>query len=287
MRGMESSGRRKPQPKPQPNSPTFYTARSTYYDQVVALENAIGYSNFCLRDLQLLPLPSFARASLPPPHYAWKSKTEMESFMHSTMTMSKYRRVLGFLNNLNDCRRIAEAAGCEELEEKLEDILRMFKKGSDGMMAKKKPVKIDEFGRTYTTGRRKTSAARVWIIATKHPSQDSIPEPEQSLETLLGLESPPPERPAIPVTTTTVLVNNLPLASYFTLQVDREKVIRPLKLAGVLGGYNVFALVRGGGTTGQSGAIAHGIAKGLAVHEPQMADILRKGESFFFLPWLH
>ena len=58
---------------------------------------------------------------------------------------------------------------------------------------------------------------------------------------------------------------------------DRETVIRPLQLAGVFGAFNVFALVRGGGTTGQSGAIAVGLARGLAAHVPEVTDILRKG----------
>lgn len=56
-------------------------------------------------------------------------------------------------------------------------------------------------------------------------------------------------------------------------------MVRPLKVAGVLGGFNIFALVRGGGTSGQSGAVALGIAKALAAHEPGVEGILRKGDS--------
>jgi hypothetical protein len=62
-------------------------------------------------------------------------------------------------------------------------------------------------------------------------------------------------------------VNNVPLSTYLTLAADQERIVRPLKLTGVLGVYNVFALVRGGGTSGQSGAAMHGIAKGVAAHE--------------------
>lgn len=194
--------------------------------------------------------------------------------MQTTLTMAKYRRVLTLLNELNDYRRIAETAGCEELGNKMEGILVLFRKGAADLTTKRKAVVFDEFGRTYTVGKRKTSTARVWII----PAKDAPPtEPEESIEGLLGLTPPTPQ---ISVTPSTVLVNNLPLATYFSLPADREKIIRPLKLAGVLGGYNIFTLVRGGGTTGQSGAIAHGIAKGLAVHEPQMVDVLRKGALF-------
>ena len=60
---------------------------------------------------------------------------------------------------------------------------------------------------------------------------------------------------------------------------DRERVLRPLKITGLLGAFNVFAIARGGGTTGQSGAISLGIAKALAAHVPDVAPILRKCES--------
>jgi len=54
--------------------------------------------------------------------------------------------------------------------------------------------------------------------------------------------------------------------------------VRPLKLAGVLGAFNVFAIVRGGGTTGQAGALAHGIAQGIVAHVPEVDPILRKAK---------
>ncbi|KAL1755621.1 ribosomal protein S9 [Schizophyllum commune] len=128
----------------------------------------------------------------------------------------------------------------------------MFQSGKSELRAearRKREVTLDALGRSYTVGRRKTSSARVWMIPT-----------------------------APPVTTSTILVNNLPLSEFFPLPIDRERITRPLKVAGVLGAYNIFTLVRGGGTTGQSDAIAHGIAKGLAVHEPQLDQILRKAQ---------
>ena len=64
------------------------------------------------------------------------------------------------------------------------------------------------------------------------------------------------------------------------LPADRERVVRPFKIAGLLGAFNVFSLVRGGGTTGQSGAICLGIAKGLAAHVPDVEVLLRRGTSY-------
>lgn len=258
-------------PKPRPESPTFYTARSEYYDQITALESAIQYARSSLGTLQLLPLPQFARASLPPPEFNWKAKADMAMYMQCSLTTARYRHVVSLLNQLNDYRRISQTAGCTELTDAMSGILNIFKKGGemDGT-TKKKPVKFDEYGRTYTVGRRKTSVARVWIIPAKSTPVECSPE------VLFSSEDPPSTPPSFQPSQ--ILVNNLPLSKYFSLPSDREKLTRPLKLAGVLGGYNIFALVRGGGTTGQSGAIAHGIAKGLAAHEPQMSEVLRKAK---------
>lgn len=60
---------------------------------------------------------------------------------------------------------------------------------------------------------------------------------------------------------------------------DRERIVRPFKVTGLLGAYNVFAIVRGGGSTGQSGAVSLAVAKGLAAHLPEVEIILRKGSS--------
>lgn len=58
---------------------------------------------------------------------------------------------------------------------------------------------------------------------------------------------------------------------------DRERIVRPFRIAGLIGAFNVFALVRGGGSTGQSGALTLGIAKGIAAHAPEVEPFLRKG----------
>lgn len=64
--------------------------------------------------------------------------------------------------------------------------------------------------------------------------------------------------------------------------------MRSFKLTGLVGAYNVFAIVRGGGTTGQSGAVALGIAKGLAAHAPEVQGLLKKGPYFVaFLIIIH
>jgi small subunit ribosomal protein S9 len=214
----------------------------------------------------------------------------MSSLLESSLTTSRYRRVTHLLDQLSEYQRMASSSGCYDLGNNISSILELFQKESvEDLMVRKKrrPVPIDEYGRSYTVGKRKTSAARVWIIRVQ--SNDKDPEPTlvaqndaDIADELLDLNSPtkasPESNGPSEIPTTTVLINNIPLAEYFRVPADRERVIRPLKLAGVLGAYNVFSLVRGGGTSGQSGAVAHGIAKGLLAHEPQVEAILRRGK---------
>lgn len=263
-----------------PQSPNFYTTRAIYYDQMNQLEKAIASAGAFLRRNSLLPLPEFARASLPPLRPMWKDQREMAAEFKTKLTTTRYRRMTKLLNQLNDFQRISNVGGCPELAQKLNDILAMYessKKDAYLNNGKRKPVVLDEFGRSYTLGKRKTSSARVWMIPVKKTSE---PAPEA----LLGIDE---SRLIYPVNTSTVLVNNLPMHSFFRFPRDRERITRPLKVAGVLGKYNIFAIVRGGGTSGQSGALAHGISKGIVAHEPELEILFRRGNTALVMIYYH
>ncbi|KAF9049981.1 ribosomal protein S9/S16-domain-containing protein [Panaeolus papilionaceus] len=263
-----------PDHKPIPESPSFYTTRAAYNDQVIHLERAVSSSEQFLRSHHLLPLPDFAKASLPMLPAVWKEQAEMAKEFRMKMTTTRYRRVTKLLNQLNDFQRIANTGGCPQLGQKLADILAMYESSKkDAFLArgKRKPVVLDEYGRSYTLGKRKTSSARVWMIPVQTQPSASTPSPEA----LLGV---PESQPQPLVTTSTILVNNLPLNEFFRLPADRERVTRPLKVAGILSKYNVFSIIRGGGLSGQSGALAHGIAKGVVAHEPELETMFRRSK---------
>ena len=263
---------REKKPKPIPDSASFYTTRPIYHDQVIHLEKAIARAHGFLSARHLLPLPAFARASLPPLFPVWKSQIEMASDFNTPMTMGRYRKVVKLLNQLNDYHRIATTGSCHDLGEKIFSITSMFESTEkEAVLArgKRKKVELDEHGRSYTFGKRKTSSARVWMIPVQ------APELELTADEMLGLNQ---TQATFSVTTTTILVNNLPINEYFVLPADRERITRPLRVAGVLGKYNIFAIVRGGGTTGQSGALAHGISKGIVAHEPDFETLFRRGQ---------
>lgn len=267
--------------KMKPESSTFFTGRAGYYDSIDSLEGAIHHSQRALKNLHLLPLPAFAKEALPSLQTVWKTKEDMSELLSAKLTTSRYRRVTSLLGQLNDHRRIADVGGYSELSSGLSSLLETFERDNkDAVLARgiRKPVKFDEYGRSYTVGKRKESAARVWIIPAK---QKVAPTPTevQAASPDFGTVDPisaAPEKSNTPVTMTEIIINGMPLAKYFPLPADRERIIRPFKVTGLLGAYNVFSIVRGGGTTGQSGAVAHGIAKGLAAHVPDVELILRR-----------
>jgi small subunit ribosomal protein S9 len=69
------------------------------------------------------------------------------------------------------------------------------------------------------------------------------------------------------------------LEEYFDRSNHRSAVIEPLVQAGAMGAYNVRVRVHGGGITGQSGAVRHGISKALSEIDPALRTQL-KGKGF-------
>jgi small subunit ribosomal protein S9 len=107
-----------------------------------------------------------------------------------------------------------------------------------------KPIPIDAFGRALGAGRRKSSTARAWVVEG----------------------------------TGQVLVNGKPLTEAFGRVHDRESAIWALKATERVDKYNVWALVEGGGTTGQAEALTLAVAKALLAHEPLLKPALRRGK---------
>ncbi|MDR0289047.1 MAG: 30S ribosomal protein S9 [Rickettsiales bacterium] len=107
-----------------------------------------------------------------------------------------------------------------------------------------KPV-IDSLGRLYATGRRKESAARVWI---KPGSGKFIVNQKDKL------------------------------LDYFKRESVCQMVKMPFIVTSMLDKYDVFATIKGGGLSGQAGALAHGISRALSKINQDLHSILRKRE---------
>jgi small subunit ribosomal protein S9 len=103
--------------------------------------------------------------------------------------------------------------------------------------------KIDEQGRAYATGKRKNAVARVWI----RPGNGKIE--------VNGRDSP----------------------VYFARPVLRMLINQPFLVADRLGQFDVWCTVKGGGLSGQAGAVRHGISKALTFYEPGLRPVLKHG----------
>jgi small subunit ribosomal protein S9 len=94
----------------------------------------------------------------------------------------------------------------------------------------------------YATGKRKTSIARVWMKA--------------------GAGN--------------IVVNNRALDEFFGRETSKMVVRQPLELTENVGKFDISINVRGGGPSGQAGAIKHGITKALLEVNPELRAVLKK-----------
>jgi small subunit ribosomal protein S9 len=106
--------------------------------------------------------------------------------------------------------------------------------------APREPVR-DAQGRAYATGKRKDAVARVWI----KPGSGKV------------------------------TVNGKEMAVYFARPVLQMILRQPFQVAGVSGQFDVTATVKGGGLSGQAGAVKHGISKALQLYDPALRGALK------------
>jgi small subunit ribosomal protein S9 len=101
--------------------------------------------------------------------------------------------------------------------------------------------RLDAFGRAYATGKRKNAVARVWI----KPGNGAIK------------------------------VNDRESPVYFARPVLRMIINQPFVATNRFGQFDVFCTVKGGGLSGQAGAVRHGISKALTYYEPGLRPQLK------------
>ncbi|MHA6332353.1 30S ribosomal protein S9 [Qipengyuania sp. CAU 1752] len=100
---------------------------------------------------------------------------------------------------------------------------------------------LDKEGRAYATGRRKDAVARVWI------------KPGKGKVTINGREQ----------------------ETYFARPTLRLIINQPFAITEREGSYDVIATVRGGGLSGQAGAVKHGISQALSKYEPELRATIK------------
>jgi len=73
-----------------------------------------------------------------------------------------------------------------------------------------------------------------------------------------------------------IIVNGTPYEELFPRPVHRETIVKPLMITEALGKYSVMVKVAGGGISGQSGAISHGIARALVETDTSLKPVLKQ-----------
>ena len=73
-----------------------------------------------------------------------------------------------------------------------------------------------------------------------------------------------------------ITVNDRPVEVFFPRSVDVRNLLRPLEVSGYQDAFDVTVLVKGGGITGQSGAVQHGIARALLVANAELRPVLKR-----------
>ncbi|KIJ49674.1 hypothetical protein M422DRAFT_246746 [Sphaerobolus stellatus SS14] len=260
---------------PKPANPAFYSGNGEFYTALRRLEVAAQECGQALRRGHALPFPKALEKGLPPLSLQFTDCKQITSRLGTPITASQRRKLLVVVREIMYYERIATVTGTAHLLVPLQKLLEPFVMGSRSLRREEEGDQRDEFGRTYAVGRRKESSARAWLIATQIAREV---EAAPKLDAAARSSSPRAEAlkkfENTPVMVTEVVVNNIPLAEYFPNAIDRARVIRPLKVTGVLGKFNVFAIVRGGGITGQAEALSLAIAKSLVKQEPELENIL-------------
>ena len=128
----------------------------------------------------------------------------------------------------------------------LKDIAGDAPEGDSAEIAAKADVplreqELDSQGRAYATGRRKDAKARVWL------------------------------KPG----TGKIIVNGREQEVYFARPTLRLVIDQPFAITERQGQYDIVATVKGGGLSGQAGAVKHGISQALAKYEPALRSTVK------------
>ena len=103
-------------------------------------------------------------------------------------------------------------------------------------------ILLDNKDRSYATGKRKNSIARVWL---KRGNGE-------------------------------ITINGKKLDKYFSRPVLQMIVNQPIEIIQSVGSYEIMATVKGGGLSGQAGALRHGISKALSLYDNSLRPVLKK-----------
>ena len=121
------------------------------------------------------------------------------------------------------------------------DISNEIENKDEVILSESEVSKVDKLGRSYATGRRKSSTARVWV---KRGSGE-------------------------------IIINGKSMNIYFNRPVLQMQLNHVFEIASRDKQFDVLATVKGGGLSGQAGAVKHGLSRALSLFEPELRKSLK------------
>ncbi|KAL3457808.1 ribosomal protein S5 domain 2-type protein [Aspergillus heterothallicus] len=207
-----------------PVSPSYFSGIPKFYDHLLQLERLLALNT-------TLPTVPANKA----PRRAWMKIAQFREHLGEEVPTKKYMGLLKVVYRLN-------CIDPKLLPAEVDAALQQFVRPGNPLGEAPKPRGLDEKGRAFGHGKRKSSHAVVHLVEGEGE----------------------------------VLVNGKTLAEAFPRVHDRESATWALRCTTRLDKYNVFVKVRGGGTTGQAEATTLALARALLIHEPALKPILRK-----------
>lgn len=214
-----------------------FTGRADYYEAL-----------FFLQDI-LKQAQSHESADIAPQtvRIPWYPVERMADLMGFSLTRLQYRKLCSVLHKLTAYAHLPTVRGFLGVfsPAELEELLAAKPDESRKILAKfsgREPNLgfIDDLGRAISIGKRKSAEAKVYLVRGSGECY----------------------------------VNGVPAIEYFKSPHEMFKISDPYNATSTFGRYNAWCIVKGGGLSGQAGAIAHGVAKAMVLMDPKMRQPL-------------
>ncbi|KAJ3095318.1 37S ribosomal protein S9, mitochondrial [Phlyctochytrium bullatum] len=184
-----------------PKDIAYFTGNPKYFRALMQINDLIRKHGLPFKNPQI-----YSKLKTRPKWLTWDEMKELKQFK---ITESMHKDLVHKLNVLFTI---------QEQNPEIAELLSDFVKPGESLTVAKATVRtLDEFGRSYTRGSRKSARAQCWMVEGDGQ----------------------------------VFVNGTKISSYFQTVADCERAIKPLEVADAMGSYNVWLIAEGGGHSGR------------------------------------
>ena len=216
---------------PRPESPAYFTGNPFYFTHLQTLHQYLFKFN----------LPK----EIPPQKITipWMNINDLSKKCDMKLKPQEYHDFIQKLTLLHTHLRTLFFIFYSSLESSPDDSASQFLKqffipGASLVNPYTAKRELDEHGRSFTLGSKKTARAQVWLIPGKGD----------------------------------IMINSYHFSDYFTEQEHLDKILEPFEISKTLGNFNVWAIVKGSGKSSQAHAVSTAVARGLTIHQPELLE---------------